>query len=201
VGIGAVTLLGLLLARWLVFGPSESSPPLEAINVAAQEITLGRTASASGSFAWRLELWPMVIELVIQHPWTGIGLGALVPYLEDRHNAQHAHNLALQVALDLGMPGLVCFLAVSAMALRNAFRALRELRGTSHQAIAAAIIGALLAFFVATLADIIPLGSKAGVFFWILLGMAVCLPCPHRSAWQGLPGSCVSRRTAHMASV
>ena len=180
--LGAVMLLGLLLACWLVFGPSESSLPSEAIKVAAQERTLGRTASASGSFAWRLELWPMVVELIVRHPWTGIGLNSLIPYIEDRHNAQHAHNLALQAALDLGLPGLACLLAILTIALGSSFRALRELRGTSHQAIAVGIVGALLAFLVATLADTFPLGSKAGVFFWMLLGLAVCLPRPHQTS-------------------
>jgi O-antigen ligase len=178
----AVLLLGLLLARSLVFGPSEGGLSFEAIKVAAQEVTLGRTASASGSFAWRLELWPMVVELIVRHPWTGIGLDSLSPYIEDRHNAQHAHNLALQTALDLGLPGLACLLTMLAIALGSSFRALRELRGTSHQASAAGIIGALLAFLVATLADTIPLGSKAGVFFWMLLGLAVCLPRPHQTS-------------------
>jgi putative inorganic carbon (HCO3(-)) transporter len=184
-----VLLLGLLLARWLVFGPSEGGLSFEAIQAAAQEVTLGRTASASGSLAWRLELWPMVIELIVQHPWTGIGLESLVPYIQDRHNAQHAHNLALQVALDLGLPGLACLLTMLAIALRSSFRTLREHRGTPHQAIAAGTIGALLAFLVATLADTIPVGSKAGVFFWALLGLAVCLPRPHRSGRQVPPES------------
>jgi hypothetical protein len=184
---GMVILLASLLASWTVFGPTESSLSLEAINAAAQDVTLGRTASASGSFAWRLELWPMVIELIVQHPWTGIGLNSLLPYIEDRHNAQHAHNLALQAALDLGIPGLVCFLAIVTIALRHSSRALRELRGTSHRAIAAGIVGALLAFLVAMLADIVPFGSKAGVFFWTLLGLAVCLPRAHRSFGQEPP--------------
>lgn len=187
--LGVVMLLGLVQARWLVFGPSEGSLPLEAINVAAQEVTLGRTAPALGSLAWRLELWPIVIELIGQHPWTGIGLSSLWLYIQDRHNAQHAHNLALQTALDLGLPGLACLLTMLAIALGSSFRALRELRGTSDQAIAVGVIGTLLAFLVATLADTIPLGSKAGVFFWMLLGLAVCLPRPHRSVWQEPPGS------------
>jgi O-antigen ligase len=179
----------VLLGGLLVVGPSRSSVPAEAIEVVGQGVNLARSEPASGSFAWRLELWPMVIELIVRHPWTGIGLSSLMPYIEDRHNAHHAHNQALQVALDLGIPGLVCFLAMLKIALASAYGALRDLRGTPHQALAAGIAGALLAFLVATLADIVPPGSKSGVFFWALLGLAVCLPRVHPAVGQEPPGT------------
>jgi putative inorganic carbon (HCO3(-)) transporter len=193
VAFGLVLLFGLWLAWSLVSDPSQGRPLSETIPVPAEVVDLGRTESASGSFTWRLALWSLVLELIAQHPWAGIGFNMLppyseqVPYMDGYLNALHAHNLVLQAALDLGLPGLGCVLAILTIALASCCRALRDLRGTSHEAVVAGIMGALLAFLVATLADIVPLGSKSSVFFWTLLGLAVCLPRAHRTTRQELP--------------
>jgi len=94
-----VPLVGALLGAW----PN----PLVVVE-RAYETT--RLDAAAGTFATRVEGWPHVVRLVAEHPWTGLGLNQTARYLRPINPYLfHAHNLFLQVALDLGLPGL-CFL-------------------------------------------------------------------------------------------
>ena len=69
----------------------------------------------------RLEVWSRAFYALQDFPFTGIGMGtfhevipALYPLFRDRSPAtvRHAHNLFLQVGVDLGLPGFITFLAM-----------------------------------------------------------------------------------------
>lgn len=68
----------------------------------------------------RLEIWSRAIYMLQDFPFTGIGMGSfmrvadlLYPFfLAAPGTIVHAHNLFLQIGVDLGIPGLVAWLAV-----------------------------------------------------------------------------------------
>ena len=73
-----------------------------------------------GGLDGRLEVWSRAIYMVQDFPITGVGLGLfgdvadnLYPFfLFEPGSVPHAHNLFLQVAVDLGIPGLITWLAI-----------------------------------------------------------------------------------------
>jgi len=72
--------------------------------------------SASG----RLEIWSRAVWIIQDFPFTGVGMGLYGEVVEALYplfsfppgEIPHAHNLFLQIAVDLGIPGLVVWLAL-----------------------------------------------------------------------------------------
>ena len=68
----------------------------------------------------RTEIWSRALFMVQDFPYTGVGMGSfletanlLYPFFSfQQSGAFHAHNLFLQIAADLGIPGLVAWLAI-----------------------------------------------------------------------------------------
>jgi O-antigen ligase len=84
----------------------------------------------------RLNVWRTVLILIAQQPWTGVGFGefniawALTP-LPGRPQAffDHAHNLALQLLVELGVPVGSVVLALLATAMWRVCKQARDLSG------------------------------------------------------------------------
>ncbi|MER3513799.1 MAG: hypothetical protein C4310_04935, partial [Chloroflexota bacterium] len=78
----------------------------------------------------RLELWSRALEAIADYPFTGIGMGTFDHVIPLRYPyvllagaelaVPHAHNLFLQVAVDLGLPGLIAFVALLGLVLAAA---------------------------------------------------------------------------------
>jgi putative inorganic carbon (HCO3(-)) transporter len=91
---------------------------------------LGSGGSITG-LPERIEIWSRALYMIQDFPFTGIGANTyptladlLYPFFlipPDRH-VPHAHNLLLQVAIDLGLPGLIAFLAILIVAFTCAVR-------------------------------------------------------------------------------
>ena len=68
----------------------------------------------------RVYIWSLAVESIQANPTTGVGLGAFRmlagPALQEGiaqpFLVVHAHNVFLQVALDVGVPGLIAYLAL-----------------------------------------------------------------------------------------
>ena len=131
----------------------------------------------------RPALWSRALLTIQDFPLSGTGLGSfrrvvhtLYPFQSSSPNADiaHAHNVFLQVALDLGLPGLVAYLALVGTALWACWRVAQEGDGP-YRWLATGIAGSLVAFHVYGLTDTIALGAKPGVAFWLLLALAMAL--------------------------
>jgi putative inorganic carbon (HCO3(-)) transporter len=85
----------------------------------------------------------------------------------------HAHNIALQVALDLGLPGLISYLALLGGALASAWRAYRAAQDRVTRAVALGSGTGLIAHLIWCMADALPLGTRSGFLWWIMLGLAL----------------------------
>jgi putative inorganic carbon (HCO3(-)) transporter len=80
-----------------------------------------------GDLASRIELWTRGLFMIRDYFFTGIGMGtfaqttnAIYPLAGD--SPPHVHNLFLQVGVDLGMPGLVVWLAIFSLVTWSAWR-------------------------------------------------------------------------------
>lgn len=138
-------------------------------------------SSGIHSLADRAEIWTRAL-LVIEHfPWTGVGMGRfreVVPLLFPLHQLPadsdigHPHNQWLAAATDLGLPGLVAYLALWIGAALLCWQAWRAASPASlERGIALAVAAGLCASFIWGLFDASVLGSKAHHLFWLTLGM------------------------------
>ena len=130
----------------------------------------------------RLALWKRGIGYVIDHPVFGVGAGAyqvaegtLAPEARVQQYGQHfkwsaAHNSLLEVAAEIGVPGLILFVVLLVCAFRTLARVRRE--GSGEVALLAqALIGSLIAFEVGAM-----FFAKAfATYFYLLLGMSLGL--------------------------
>jgi putative inorganic carbon (HCO3(-)) transporter len=126
--------------------------------------------------SFRLELWARTVTMIRDAPFTGIGLNAfplvqpdLYPILH--HEATgfvaHAHNIYLQTAVDLGVPGLIAFLALLGALAGAARRGL----AVSPSPLLLGAAASLVAWGAHGLADAITLGAKPVVLVGLCAGI------------------------------
>lgn len=125
----------------------------------------------------RLVVWRAGLKIIEEHPLSGIGLGnfkAMVEHFE--HSGLRveslAHNTYIQLAADLGLPGLVLFLALFIVAFRLAGRAARQAgEGTLLWLAGNGIQAALLGCAV----GVCFLSAEAQKLIWLMLALSPCL--------------------------
>ncbi|MGC8782684.1 MAG: O-antigen ligase family protein, partial [Anaerolineae bacterium] len=152
--------------------------------LAARFINTSRQSESEISFSGRPEIWSRALYAIQDFPFTGTGLGTfrrvvhlLYPLftISPDIDIAHAHNLFLQVALDLGLPGLIAYLAVLWIALTVAWRAAKASPGMVR-GLALGLLAGLIALHIYGLTDTIALGAKPGLSFWLALGLIAALP-------------------------
>lgn len=197
----------LALVVWIAlwgFGPRElvetwPAPPM--MSGGQPSLQAGRQA-AELTLASRREVWGLGWTMVRDFPLTGVGLGAFQPIAETLYGSQsvlgqdlpppHAHNLLLQVALDLGLPGLGFFALLTGCLSAAARRAIVYAPSHQVQGLAAGTTCGLLAYYLYGLTDVIGLGEKPGVVFWVLAGLLAA--CARLATRGSAPGSDATTR-------
>lgn len=132
------------------------------------------------SLSTRVLIWESGLQILIDHPLTGAGMNAFrapavralypVPGYETRV-LPHAHNEWIQIAADLGLPGLLVFASwfiVIGWMLRKVWQ-----QGDARaRAVALSVGCGLAAHLVYGLGDAIPLWDRFAFVFWWLVGVA-----------------------------
>lgn len=168
--LGLILILGVTLAA---LGPQLSA------SLWPSSAGLGGGVSLSG----RVEIWSRALYAIQDFPFTGTGLGTfrqvvhlLYPLFSMSPDSDfaHAHNMFLQVALDIGLPGLIAYLALLWVAARVAWQAARH--GPARlQALSIGLLSALIGLHIYGMTDALALGSKPSVAFWMILGLLAAL--------------------------
>lgn len=130
---------------------------------------------------FRKELWPWALTAIGDFPFTGVGLGAfrqvafrLYPLaLSPEYDIAHAHNIFLQTALDVGLPGLIVYLAILLIAAVSGWRVARHHVG--YRPVSLGLLAGLAALHIYGLADALALGSKPAVVLWLALGLLAAM--------------------------
>lgn len=127
----------------------------------------------------RLEIWQAAIQLTRDYPLTGVGMGMFryefaraaypIPSMAGTILA-HAHNEYLQMAVDMGLPGLAVFIWFYIFAGYMALQIWRQ-GDAQARAVAVAVAGGLLAHAIYGLADAITLWDRFTFVFWLMLGL------------------------------
>lgn len=203
-GVAVAGLVGLALAV-AVLAPEGYGQ--RATSIVAQD------KDTRGSIQARLTTLRYGIEIMLENPVPGVGLGAFAIAEGAKHGGvgkwNEAHNAFIQVGAELGWAGLAVYVALAACALANARAAARraagnpELTATAH-GLETAVVGFL--------AGAMFLSQAYTWHFYILLGLTVAwrrlvetqLPPVtaeagverHRPAPAVLPSGSASRRGA-----
>lgn len=178
-------MLALAALRW-----RRAALPLLILAVAAALVALAfaerlATVVSAGGLPLRLEVWSRGWYMVQDFAFTGIGMGSF-PYVTERFyplvlqpTLPHAHNLILQVAVDLGVPGLLAWLGVLIAVVSVAWRAYRSGLGAGDGALAglaAGLLAAQVALLVHGMFDAVTWGMvRPAVLVWGLWGAAVAV--------------------------
>ncbi len=139
------------------------------------------------SLAGRPEIWSRALYAIQDFSFTGTGLGTfrrvvhlLYPLfmISPDIDIAHAHNIFLQVALDVGLPGLIAYLACLWLACEIAWRSARQ-GSAALRGLALGLLAGLIALHIYGLTDAIALGAKPGLAFWLALGLIAGLAGLH----------------------
>jgi putative inorganic carbon (HCO3(-)) transporter len=151
-----------------------------------------RSSSATVSLQGRLEVWARALFAIEDFPLTGTGLNTFRRLVHVFYplfltspdfDIAHAHNVFLQTALDVGVPGLIAYLAMLMLATVMAAQVWYGLPGrragtrppVPARRLALALWANLLAVHCWGMADAVVLGAKIGVFVWFTIGLIVAL--------------------------
>ncbi|MBN2002162.1 MAG: O-antigen ligase family protein [Anaerolineae bacterium] len=122
---------------------------------------LGAGGSITG-WAERVDIWTRTYSLIQDFPFTGAGANTYPLMINLFHPSllisparliPHAHNLYLQIAVDLGIPGLIAFMAIVLLAFSGAIRCMRGPVHSFQQVAVWAACASLVAMLVHGLVD------------------------------------------------
>ena len=151
---------------------------------------LDAVSSGGAVSGWegRIEIWSRALYMIGDFALTGIGMGtfnkvanALYPFFLAGPDAEvpHAHNLLLQVAVDLGYPGLIAFVSILLVAFWCGLRSVRHYERRGDRALAGvawAGMAGLIGMLVHGLVDATAWAIGRGAFIpWAIIGVLVAL--------------------------
>lgn len=140
----------------------------------SESITTRNELSANA----RLDLWLNGLVIVGDYPLHGVGLSMYrdgrvreqYPIIWMNNRPPHVHNEPLQVATDMGLPGLLVFLGLYAAAGYMIWACWRD-GDMSAAAVAVSVGAGLLAHAGYGMADAVTLWDRFAFIFWWLLGL------------------------------
>jgi putative inorganic carbon (HCO3(-)) transporter len=148
-------------------------------------LDLVTTSRTFGGFDKRIEIWSRAIYMIHDFPFTGIGMGAFgmvtdrfYPlFLTAPDTIPHAHNLFLQIAVDLGIPGLIAWVAIVLGILAGSWQVYRHgcMMGDGWvTGMGAGLLGSQVALLVHGLTDAVTWGMvRPAVLVWGIWGIAM----------------------------
>lgn len=136
----------------------------------------------------RIEIYKYSITLTRENPITGIGLGSFQEKIDQISSdngsfqafgiryALHPHNLFLAMWLNLGIIGLLVFLALLGITIKNLFK------NKSEAFIKSCIFAALIAILVHGLFDTTYFKNDLSSIFWLIFAMSFLLSLANKSS-------------------
>ncbi len=171
----ALLVLGVGVVAYVGFAP---------VADAMFDVHMVSTLDSDVSWAGRAETWRRALRVIRDHPLTGIGFDTLFPVIHARYptfllpagqDVTHAHNFFLQVALDLGLPGLLAFLWLLVAWVRMVWQVRQRAVSPAYRALALGLLCGGAAQLLFGVADAIALGQKPGLFLWTVFGLSTAL--------------------------
>jgi len=119
----------------------------------------------------RFQAWRVGVETIEKHPLTGIGMNHIRLERGIGYKRAHVHNHLIHTAAELGLPGLVAYLAILMGAGYMCWQVIKKSKDGFMKMAALGLGCGQLAHFLFGMGDSIPLGAKPGIFFWVSLAL------------------------------
>ena len=149
-------------------------------NLLGPTTTPSLTTRDQDSLSKRTNIWNVALQIVGEYPLTGAGMSMYreatredypVVGFEGR-SVPHAHNEWLQIATDLGFPGLIVYGGWQTVIGIMLYQCWKHGDGNS-QVVALSVAGGLVAHAIFGLGDATPLWDRFAFVYWWLVGL-VC---------------------------
>lgn len=129
----------------------------------------------------RLALWESTIAMIMDKPFFGIGWGAYWMVYPDYdffiNNANtkifHAHNMYLNIAAEIGIPGLLTFLSMMYGHVRLALSSIGGAAQHWSSGVMLGIVGAICGLIVNGFTDYVLFNIQLSMLFWLLNALIV----------------------------
>lgn len=133
----------------------------------------------------RLALWPEVLQKIEARPLTGYGFGRGVlrtAFVDELKEAQlwHAHNVFLDVAVQVGLPGVVLLAVLLGATLRQAWNLSRD-TGLIAAACGIALAAVVAGMVARNMTDMLWVRQNA-LLYWGMVGVLLGLGRTHAAA-------------------
>jgi putative inorganic carbon (HCO3(-)) transporter len=199
-----VVSLGLFVAFW----PQQSMLLERAGSI--------RSLSASDSLAARQLSFDAALQMLRERPLTGFGVG-MFPVLQHRYTGlgnslaesgmrpylnEQAHSYWLQLAAELGIPGLLLMVSTLALFFVGGLRRLRGMDAGIRRTLLMGSLASMAGFAVDAIASPSWQYSQTSMFMWLVLGLGMgCLRSPARVREEAPAAVAVRPRLARPSAV
>ncbi|MCP4216684.1 MAG: O-antigen ligase family protein [bacterium] len=129
----------------------------------------------SGTFMFRMQMWDRALPHIMANPFLGIGLNGFRHLPEVKYEISHAHNKLFHIAVELGLPGLTVYIALLMLMVYMTVSGWKKLQDPWLKLSMLGLGIGQAAHLIFEMTDVIPLGSKVGVFFWLSLALMSAL--------------------------
>lgn len=131
----------------------------------------------------RIALWESTIAMILDKPVLGIGWGAYWLVYPDYDfflnnpaaRIVHAHNMYLHIAAEIGIPGLLAFLAVIYGHTKKAVDILSHTNNRRIAGLMLGIVAAVLGLAVNGFTDYIMFNIQMSMLFWVLNAVIITI--------------------------
>ena len=130
------------------------------------------------SIVEQVELWKRALDVIDSKPWIGTGINTYDVAHEKYDTRQnwrvrgyYAHNGYLQLAAEIGVPGILFFLAFLVFFFRRGIQGARAVRGLPEEWTILGLMTGLLAFLIYALSDTNLQSPQPLMAFWFMAGV------------------------------
>ncbi|MDR2939291.1 MAG: O-antigen ligase family protein [Clostridiales bacterium] len=138
-------------------------------------MTIGKDSSSS----YRFLIWEGVLRMIQAYGLQGIGMGPSAfrkiydIYSNDAaYNAWHSHNLILQMWVEMGIGGLISFLALMFTTIRSIFVEYFRTKEKYFKYILAGLVFSIVAIVLFSFAEYVWYYPRVMLTFWLVLGVS-----------------------------
>jgi putative inorganic carbon (HCO3(-)) transporter len=188
-GIASVMIALLLMlainffwGRWLLVAGVVGVVALFFIFGQDQMLASPSDAAEQLGFQARVQIWSRGLEALEEFPLTGLSMNGFrvlvrsfypLTLVSPTTDIGHAHNHLLQAGLDLGIPGMISYLAIwilSAGLLWDGLR-IESSAPVNYRPLLSGLAGSLAAAWLFGIVDAVALGARPGFIWWLLIAL------------------------------
>lgn len=140
----------------------------------------------SRTLIWRFELWEDSIKMIRDKPFWGHGLNTFMTKFQFYHrryagrylyHPTYAHNCYLQIAAEVGIFGLLCFLWIFKNLFLKVIKLIQDnrVRDDNMRILLIGLISGIFTFLMHSFLEVNLYSLKLSVYFWFIVGIIIAI--------------------------